>query len=52
MDFDQIRTLLELNEYLKNIQGKEEIAEKVSVKTPNIEEMAVAAEGETNGQNG
>lgn len=49
MDINQIKKLLELSEYLNSIESPKEVAEERIMKTPNIEEVAVSAKGETNG---
>lgn len=49
MDIQQLDQLLRLSEYLKSLESPEEIEEELAVKTPNAEELAVLAEGETNG---
>ncbi len=49
MDIDQIEKLLRLSEYIKSQQSTEEIKDQAQVETPNIEELAVMAEGEKNG---
>ena len=50
MDIQQLDQLLRLSEYLKAIETPQEQAEERAVQTPNVEEMAVLAKGEENGQ--
>ena len=45
MDLTHLEKLLQLNEYLKSDSQEEQI-DKIAVKTPNTEEMAVVAQGE------
>ncbi len=49
MDLEQIEKMLRLADYIKSQQSTESIQEEAQVKTPNIEELAVMAEGEKNG---
>jgi len=49
MDIAQIEKLLQLSQYLKAQESAEEIQEQEQVKTPNVEELAVMAQGEKNG---
>ena len=49
MDLEQLGKLLSMATALKEMESKEEIKEKAQVQTPNIEELAVMAEGEKNG---
>ena len=49
MDIAQIEKLLQLSQYLKGQQSAEEMQEEEQVKTPNVEELAVMAQGEKNG---
>ncbi len=49
MDLGQLEQLLGLAQSLKAMQSPEEIQEAAQVTTPNTEELAVMAEGETNG---
>lgn len=46
LDIDQLEKLLRLSEYIKGQQSTESIKDEEQVKTPNIEELAVMAEGE------
>lgn len=46
MDIAQIEKLMRLAEYIKGQESPEEIKEEAQVKSPNIEELAVMAEGE------
>lgn len=48
MDLDQIEKLLRLSEYIKGQKSVESIQEEAQVKTPNVEELAVMAQGEKN----
>ena len=49
MDLSQLEKLLALAQSLKAAESVEEKQEKTQVQSPNIEELAVMAEGETNG---
>ena len=49
MDLDQIEKLLRLADYIESQQSGEARKEETQVETPNIEELAVMAEGEKNG---
>lgn len=49
MDIAQIEKLLRLSQYLKEQESAEEMEEQEQVRTPNVEELAVMAEGEKNG---
>ena len=49
MDLEQLGKLLSMATALKEMESKEETKEKAQVQTPNIEELAVMAEGEKNG---
>lgn len=49
MDLDHLERLHELSEKLKTQQSFDERVEKLSVKQPSTEEIAVTATGETNG---
>jgi len=49
MDLSQLDHLLKLTEYMKGIESEKDVEEERAVKTPNIEELAVMAKGETNG---
>lgn len=49
MDLDQIEKLLRLADYIESQQSGEARKEEAQVETPNIEELAVMAEGEKNG---
>ncbi len=49
MDLEQLGKLLSMATALKEMESKEETQEKAQVQTPNIEELAVMAEGERNG---
>ncbi len=49
MDIDQLKKLYALSQSLKEANTPSEIQEKAFVQTPNTEELAVMAEGETNG---
>ncbi len=49
MDLSQLEKLLALAQSLKAQESVEEQQEKTQVQSPNIEELAVMAEGETNG---
>lgn len=49
MDVAQLERLLKIAQYIKDEESVEEKQEELDVQTPNIEEMAVMAEGETNG---
>lgn len=49
MDLQQIEKLLRLSEYIKGQQSAESAADRAQVETPNIEEVAVMAQGESNG---
>lgn len=46
MDLDQIQTLLSVAQQIKSQKSVESLEEEAQVKTPNIEEMAVMAQGE------
>ena len=49
MDIAQIEKLLRLSQYLKGQQSSQELQEQGQVQTPNVEELAVMAQGEKNG---
>ena len=49
MDMGQLERLYALSQSLKEAQTPSEIEEKALIQTPNIEELAVMAEGEKNG---
>lgn len=49
MDLSQIDHLLRLSEMIKRMESPSEREEQAQVRQPNIEELAVAAKGETNG---
>lgn len=49
MDLEQIEKLLRLSQYIKSQPSPESLKEQAAVKTPNIEELAVMAQGEKNG---
>lgn len=46
MDIDQLERLLQLSSQLKDMESATELEDKQSVLTPNIEELAVATQGE------
>lgn len=48
MDLEHLQKLLEMSEYVKSTETAEEQQAEMQVQTPNIEELAVAAKGETN----
>lgn len=48
MDLDHLEKLLRINEYISNQDSFDEQRDKLSVQTPNIEEIAVMAKGEKN----
>lgn len=50
MDLQQLEHLLKLSEYLKSIESPQEKEGDRAVQTPNVEELAVLAKGEENGQ--
>lgn len=50
MDLEHIEKLLRLSEYLKSQPSSASLSDKAQVKTPNIEELAVVAQGENNGK--
>ena len=49
MDIDQIEKLLRISQYVKSQESVQSQQEESQVKTPNIEELAVMAQGEKNG---
>jgi hypothetical protein len=49
MDLNQLEQLVRLTNILKASESENEVMEKEQVKTPNIEELAVMAQGEKNG---
>lgn len=49
MDIGQIEKLLRLSQYLKGQRSAQEVEDEAQVQTPNVEELAVMAEGEKNG---
>lgn len=49
MDLNQLEQLIRLTNILKASESGNEVMEKEQVKTPNIEELAVMAQGEKNG---
>lgn len=49
MDLEQIEKMLRLSQYIKSQKSAESIQEEAQVQTPNIEELAVMAQGEKNG---
>lgn len=49
MDLEQIEKMLRLSQYIKSQKSAESIKEEAQVQTPNIEELAVMAQGEKNG---
>ena len=49
MDLGNLKELIALSEALKALESPQEREEEVQVRKPNIEEMAVVAEGENNG---
>lgn len=46
MDIEQVARLMELAKTVQSIESPQEIEEEASVKTPNVEELAVMAQGE------
>lgn len=48
MDLDQLEQLLRLKSFIDGIGSDEELRDRQEVLTPNIEEVAVAAQGEKN----
>lgn len=46
MDLSHLEKLLQLNELIKQSESPEEMVDKETVKTPNVEEIAVMAKGE------
>ena len=46
MDIEQVARLMELAKTVQSIESPQEIEEEGSVKTPNVEELAVMAQGE------
>jgi len=49
MDLNQLERLFQLTEQMKERESLSEVQDKMSVQTPNIEEIAVSAKGEPNG---
>jgi hypothetical protein len=49
MDLVHLEKLIQLSEYIKNLQSPTEMKEKLDVNSPNVEELAVMAQGEQNG---
>jgi len=49
MDITHLEKLLQLSEYIKNLESTDEKQEEISVRSPNVEELAVMAQGEKNG---
>jgi hypothetical protein len=46
MDIEQVARLMELAKTVQSIESPQEIEEEAAVKTPNVEELAVMAQGE------
>jgi hypothetical protein len=51
MDISHIEKLFQVSQYFKEHESAQEKEEEVQVKSPNIEELAVMAEGEKNNKN-
>jgi len=49
MDLAHLESLLNLSDYIKSRETTDEQKDKLTVQTPNTEEIAVMAKGETNG---
>ena len=48
MDFDEVEKMIKLSRYIQDQTSPEEVMDQARVETPNIEEIAVMAQGEKN----